>query len=219
MIRLPLLLLGYLFGCFHTSYFYGKLHGIDIREHGSGNAGTTNALRVMGTKAGIIVFLGDLGKMALALFITGLMAKSWGEEYYLLTRLYTAFGVIIGHLFPFFMNFRGGKGIASTGGLMLLLDWRTALFGFISFFGLTILTGYVSLGSIVMVCGEWILFLILILTGTLPAGIMPVWEAILLLSIIVALALIRHRENIQRLQAGTENKLELFKKKSAKKGE
>ena len=78
MIRLPLLLIGYLFGCIQTSFFYGKKQGIDIREHGSGNAGTTNALRVMGRKAGVIVFIGDMGKMILALLVTGLLFKGMG---------------------------------------------------------------------------------------------------------------------------------------------
>ncbi len=209
MIRLPLVLLGYLFGCFQTSFLYGKLQGIDIRDHGSGNAGTTNALRVMGTRAGVIVFIGDMGKMILALLLTGWLASFWGEEYYLLTRLYTALGVVLGHLFPYYMNFRGGKGIASTGGLMLLLDWRTAVFGFVTFFGLTLLTKYVSLGSIVMVIGEEILFIVLTVTGKIELGLMPLWEAILIFSAIVAMALIRHSENIGRLLHGTENKLKL----------
>ena len=209
MIRLPLVLLGYLFGCFQTSFLYGKLQGIDIRDHGSGNAGTTNALRVMGTRAGVIVFIGDMGKMILALLLTGWLASFWGEEYYLLTRLYTALGVVLGHLFPYYMNFRGGKGIASTGGLMLMLDWRTAVFGFVTFFGLTLLTKYVSLGSIVMVIGEEILFIVLTVTGKIELGLMPLWEAILIFSAIVAMALIRHSENIGRLLHGTENKLKL----------
>ena len=209
MIRLPLVLLGYLFGCIQTSFLYGKLQGIDIRDHGSGNAGTTNALRVMGTKAGVIVFIGDMGKMILALLLTGWLASFWGEEYYLLTRLYTGLGVVLGHLFPYYMDFRGGKGIASTGGLMLMLDWRTAVFAFVTFFGLTLLTKYVSLGSIVMVIGEEILFIILTVTGKIGLGLMPLWEAILVFSAIVAMALIRHSENIGRLLHGTENKLKL----------
>ncbi len=209
MIRLPLVLLGYLFGCFQTSFLYGKMKGIDIRDHGSGNAGTTNALRVLGTKAGIIVFIGDMGKMIAALLLTGWLASFWGEEYYLLARLYTALGVVLGHLFPYYMDFRGGKGVASTGGLMLLLDWRTAVFGFVTFFGLTLLTKYVSLGSIIMVIGEEILFIILTVTEKIPLGLMPLWEAILIFSAIIVMALIRHSENIGRLLHGTENKLKL----------
>ncbi|MBO4872074.1 MAG: glycerol-3-phosphate 1-O-acyltransferase PlsY [Lachnospiraceae bacterium] len=209
MIRLPLLLIGYLFGCVQTSFFYGKKQGLDIREHGSGNAGTTNALRVMGRKAGVIVFIGDMGKMILALLFTGFLFRRMGEAYSLLIKLWTAVGVILGHDFPFYMHFKGGKGIASTGGLMFFLDWRMTLFSFICFFGLTFLTKLVSLASCVMVTGDLILFTILILTGRINPGIMPVGESILIMIFIVVLSLIRHKENIARLLKGEEKPITL----------
>ncbi|MBQ4425648.1 MAG: glycerol-3-phosphate 1-O-acyltransferase PlsY [Lachnospiraceae bacterium] len=207
MIRLYCILIGYVFGCFQTSFLYGKKQGIDIRQHGSGNAGTTNALRVMGTKAGVITFMGDLGKMLLACLVTWLLFRHLGTDYRLLRLLYTGVGVIIGHDFPLFMSFKGGKGIAATGGLMLLISPWTALYGFLSFFGLTALTKIVSLGSCLMVTGEWIVFLVLCLTGTLNTGVMTVWEAVLVFSFFTFMALIRHKDNIRRLLRGEENKL------------
>jgi len=204
MIRIPLLLMGYLFGCLQTSFVYGKKQGLDIREHGSGNAGTTNALRVMGRKAGIIVFLGDLGKMLLALLFAGWLSSFWGEEYWLLSQLYTAAGVVLGHDFPYYMDFRGGKGVASTGGMMLLLDWRMALYSFISFLGVTLLSKRVSLGSILMLLGNLVLFPWLLFSHKLSSGIMSKWEALLIFAAIVLLSLIRHHENIKRLIKGEE---------------
>ena len=209
MIRLPLILIGYLFGCLQTSFFLGKKKGLDIREHGSGNAGTTNALRVMGKKAGVIVFLGDMGKMILALLLTGWLSRFWGEEYLLLSRLYTAVGVVLGHDYPFYMDFKGGKGVALTGGLMLLLDWRIALYSLVSFAGLSLLTHIVSLASCVMLIGDEILFFILVLNGSIDTGILPVWEALTVFSGIVILALIRHRGNIDRLMKGEEKPLSI----------
>ena len=209
MIRLPLLLIGYLFGCIQTSFFYGKKQGLDIREHGSGNAGTTNALRVMGRKAGVIVFLGDMGKMILALLLTGLFCRFWGEEYRLLVKLWTALGVVLGHDFPYYMNFKGGKGVASTGGLMFFLDWRMTLFSFICFFGLTLATKLVSLASCVMLLGDLILFFVLMLNGTIDPGLMPVWEALGIMTFLVVLSLVRHRENIVRLFKGEEKPITL----------
>ena len=119
MERIICLVIGYAFGLFQTAFIYGKINGIDIREHGSGNAGTTNALRVLGTKAGLIVFAGDVIKTVLAIVIFGLIFKdSHPEEVYLL-KLYAATGAILGHNFPFYLNFKGGKGIAATAGLIL----------------------------------------------------------------------------------------------------
>ena len=209
MIRLPLLLIGYLFGCIQTSFIYGKKEGLDIREHGSGNAGTTNALRVMGRKAGVIVFLGDMGKMILALLVTGLFCRFWGEEYRLLVKLWTALGVVLGHDYPFYMHFKGGKGVASTGGLMFFLDWRMTLFSFVTFFGLTLLTKLVSLASCVMLIGDLGLFLLFILNGSIDPGILPVWEAIAIMAFLVILSLLRHRENIVRLLKGEERPITL----------
>lgn len=209
MIRLLFIVVGYLFGCIQTSFFYGKKQGLDIREHGSGNAGSTNALRVMGKKAGFIVFIGDMGKMFLAVLLMLLLFKSRGPEYVLLIKLYTGLGVVLGHDFPCFMNFKGGKGVASTAALIILLDWRMTILGLVIFFGIALTTGIVSLASCATVTADLILYIVLILTGLLACGVLPVWEAILVFAFIVVLSLLRHTENIKRLFRGEEKPLKI----------
>ena len=123
MIKLlPVILVGYLAGCFQTAYIVGKINRhIDIRQYGSGNAGTTNALRVMGLKLGLLTFAGDFLKSFLTVTIVLLLTKDS------LSAIAAGFGVILGHDFPAFLNFRGGKGIASTIGLAFALDYRLGL--------------------------------------------------------------------------------------------
>ena len=120
------LVLGYIFGCFQTGYFYGKLFkGIDVRNSGSGNAGTTNTLRTLGKPAGYIVFLGDALKAVFAVWIVRyLLFPGLGDVTKILETV-TALGVVLGHNYPFYMHFKGGKGIAATFGcfLGLLPHW------------------------------------------------------------------------------------------------
>ena len=123
MERIICLVMGYVFGLFQTGYIYGKVKGIDIRQHGSGNSGSTNALRVMGVRAGALVFMGDFLKTVIPCFLVRILFASRPEYVYVLI-LYAGFGVILGHNFPFYLNFKGGKGIAATAGIMFSLDWR-----------------------------------------------------------------------------------------------
>lgn len=209
MIRAACLIIGYIFGLFQTGYLYGKKFGMDIRQHGSGNSGTTNALRVMGKKAGAIVLLGDVLKLIVACVFTTFL---FGEgEFYsgdnMLWMLYTGFGVVLGHNYPFYLNFKGGKGIAATGGMLLVLDLRITLVCFIVFVATLALTRYVSLGSIlVSICflGSWVFFG---QTGRLPLTPELLPESYVIVFVWAALAIWRHRSNIRRLINGTENKL------------
>lgn len=215
MIRLLCLVVGYFFGAFQTAYFYGKLHGIDIRTMGSGNAGTTNTLRVLGTKAGMIVLIGDVIKTVLAIaFARAFIISNYapeGTEY--LYVLYTAAGAILGHNFPFYMQFKGGKGIASTFGLILAFHPWFIPMGVILFLGVFITTHYVSLGSLLIYAGFVIQLVIMGQTGNLG----DVEQAVLNEMYVVALLLMamaywKHRENIKRLLTGTERKTYLLKK-------
>lgn len=218
--RLIVLLIGYLFGCFQTSYFVGRARGINIREHGSGNAGTTNALRVMGSKAGVITFLGDFGKMMAAFLVVWLIFGRTSPENLLMLKLYTGLGVVLGHDFPAFMKFHGGKGIAVTGSLFMLLDWRTGIVAFVLFVGLLWLTYYASLASIVMVTADSILFLVLVSVGIIERGAVSFAETAAVIGVIWMLAIGMHLQNIKRLLSGTENKIFLakyFEKKNEKK--
>ncbi len=144
MERIICLAAGYLCGLFQTGYIYGKLHGIDIRSYGSGNSGSTNALRVMGKKAGLTVFVGDFLKTVIPCFITRLLFKDQPELMYVY-MLYTGLGVILGHNFPFYLGFKGGKGIAATAGIIFSIDWRLTVICLSCFILLVAVTRYVSL--------------------------------------------------------------------------
>ena len=209
--RIASLLIGYLFGIFQTAYFYGKMKGIDIREHGSGNAGTTNALRVLGKKAGAIVFAGDFLKCFVVIHLVRLLFKQMAPDIMTLIALYGATGCILGHNFPVQLNFRGGKGIACTAGLLAALDVRIGLIALFTFLLIVAVTRYVSLGSIIIV-SEFALFLIIFgqmgLYGMEQAALV---EMYVLGVFLAAMAIWRHKANIVRLLNGTEHKI--FSKK------
>ena len=213
MERLICLAMGYVFGLFQTAYFYGKAHGIDIREHGSGNSGTTNALRVMGTKAGLIVFAGDCLKCMIAVWITRLLFGANHTDTIYLLCLYTATGAILGHNFPFYMGFKGGKGIAATAGLILSFHPYFIVVGVILFFGTFFTTHYVSLGSLLVyagfmiemvICGEMGVF------GAMTRG--NLIEMYVVAAFLTVMAYWKHRQNIVRLIHGEERKTYLLKK-------
>lgn len=212
MERIFCLLIGYVFGLFQTAYIYGRLHGIDIRNYGSGNAGTTNTLRVFGTKAGLLVLLGDIMKCILAVVITGVIFGNSHPDMVYLLKMYTAAGAIIGHNFPFYLKFKGGKGIAATAGLILSFHPYLIPMGIVLFFGVFFITHYVSLGSLLVYAG----FLIeLVVLGQM--GIFGMTQALLIEMYVIAglltvMAYWKHRENIKRLLSGTERKTYLTHK-------
>lgn len=212
MERVICLIIGYAFGLFQTAFIYGKLHGIDIREYGSGNAGTTNTLRVLGTKAGLIVLAGDIIKCILAIVISGLIfGVSHPDEIYLL-KLYAAAGAILGHNFPFYLHFRGGKGIAATAGLILSFHIAFLPMGVIIFFGTFFLTHYVSLGSLLVYAGLMIEMVVAGQAGLFGASQAVLNEMYIVTALLTILAYYKHRENIGRLLKGTERKTYLTKK-------
>ncbi|MCM1090312.1 MAG: glycerol-3-phosphate 1-O-acyltransferase PlsY [Butyrivibrio sp.] len=213
MERVICLVIGYVFGLFQTAYFYGKAHGIDIREHGSGNAGTTNALRVLGKKAGIIVLLGDCAKCILAVCVTRLIfGESHPDTIYLLC-IYAAAGAILGHNFPFYMGFKGGKGIAATAGLILSLHPYFIPMGVIVFFGIFFITHYVSLGSLLVYVGFMIEIVVCGQLGVFAgASQATLYEMYAVSFCMAAMAFWKHRENIKHLVHGEERKTYLTKK-------
>lgn len=215
LVQILCIILGYGFGLFQTAYIYGKLNGIDIREHGSGNSGTTNALRVLGKKAGLIVFVGDLGKAVVACVIARLIGIYFYPDMMYTLVLLTGFGVVLGHNFPFYMYFKGGKGIAATAGVILgLLDWRIVFACLIAFVLCVLITRYVSLGSLVVVTVFFAMFLYFGLHGGYcnPATGQAytneqLMESYIIVFLFGALAFYRHKANIVRLIHGEENKL------------
>lgn len=212
MLRVFCLVFGYVFGLFQTGYLYGRMNHIDIRNYGSGNSGTTNALRVLGKKAGLIVFIGDFFKMVLACLLVRIFLK--GDPNTDLYVLYTGLGVVMGHNSPFDLGFKGGKGIASMAGLLVSMDWRVTLVCAAVFLGTVIITRYVSLGSIFVVILFFIQMVLYESMGAYQVAPGSRLEFYALAGVLTGMAIWRHRANIRRLLAGTENKLWGNKKKS-----
>lgn len=212
MLRVFCLVFGYVFGLFQTGYLYGRMNHIDIRNYGSGNSGTTNALRVLGKKAGLIVFIGDFFKMVLACLLVRIFLE--GDPNTDLYVLYTGLGVVMGHNFPFYLGFKGGKGIASMAGLLVSMDWRVTLVCAAVFLGTVIITRYVSLGSIFVVILFFIQMVLYESMGAYQVAPGSRLEFYALAGVLTGMAIWRHRANIRRLLAGTENKLWGNKKKS-----
>ena len=213
MERLICLIIGYACGNFQTAYLMGKLNGIDIREHGSGNAGTTNTLRVLGRKAGVIVFIGDVLKCAVAIWISRLIfGESRADIIYILT-LYAALGTILGHNYPAFLGFRGGKGMACTAGLMVFYHPWLLVICVSTFLIIFLTTHYVSLGSVVMYGVFVVVMAALCFTDTIGALTGAQTAEVMIISVFMAImAFVRHWTNIKRVLAGTESKTYLSKK-------
>lgn len=215
MERIICLLIGYALGMFQTAYIYGKLHGIDIREHGSGNAGTTNTLRVLGKKAGIIVLLGDILKCFLSVQIAKLLFAKSCQGMMPLLELYAGAGAVLGHNFPFYLKFKGGKGIAATAGLVFALPWPFVVVLAPTFFITFFLTHYVSLGSLLAYTGLVIELVVLGQTGFFGMTQPLLLEMYAVGLALAAMAFIKHKENIKRLLHGEERKTYLTKKNKA----
>ncbi|SDC39898.1 glycerol-3-phosphate acyltransferase PlsY [Paenibacillus sp. UNCCL117] len=187
------LIIGYLLGSISFSFLAGKLlKGIDIRQHGSGNAGATNTLRVLGKGPGIAVLVLDMLKGVAAVWLGHVL--SGGEP---LILVLAGISVIVGHNWPIFFGFRGGKGIATTIGVMVSLAFLPALLAGVVAILSIVWTRYVSLGSLLFTA---LLPLFIWLLGR-PAEIL--WLSLLLF----VFAWFRHRSNIVKLMKGQENKL------------
>lgn len=187
------ILLSYLIGCFSSAYFLGKISkNIDIRNYGSGNAGATNALRVLGKKIGALTFALDILKGVIAVLIGRAL---FGFNGSLLAGIF----VVIGHNFPVFLGFKGGKGVATSFGVLLMLNWEAALLCLLVAASIIIFTKYVSLGSIVASISAPIM-MVLTLDSVNKYLYITTW-------LLAALSVYRHKANILRLCRGEENKL------------
>lgn len=197
MFRIICLICGYFIGCIQTAYFVSRAMGVDLKHRGSGNLGTTNATRVMGKKAGAITFAGDVLKTVAAFVIFSHVFK----DNYFMAGMYASLGVILGHDFPFYLNFSGGKGIAAMLGFLLCAGLKPALFVYACGI-IGVLTGYVSVGSLFIAVAIPIA-LYIFGYGT---------EAVCLGIIMCILAVWRHRSNFKRIKNGTESRIKLFRK-------
>lgn len=186
------LLISYFVGTISGSYIIGNLFlNKDIRKYGSGNAGTTNAMRVLGKKAGVLTFLIDFLKGAL---VTLIIRRIFGDEFVPLAIL----GAVIGHDFPFYMKFKGGKGVATTLGALALFNFPLTLICYVVWVLATVLTKMVSVGSILF-------FVSIIIVYSFMSNL--AMSNILIIDIIALIGIIRHKDNIKRIIAGNENKI------------
>lgn len=203
------IVIAYFLGSLPTGYLAGCARGIDIRKEGSGNIGATNALRVLGPTLGILVLLIDLAKGVAACYVAIWIPRLWGgsgselgANRELILMLVGGLGAVLGHSFTCWLGFKGGKGVATTGGVFLAVALKPALICLAIFVILVALTRYVSLASITAaIC--------------LPVMVYYFHRDIFLtaLTLLVALLVVyRHRANIQRLLKGTELKIGGHKK-------
>lgn len=194
-------LAAYLLGSIPSAVWAGKLfHGIDVREHGSGNAGATNVIRVLGWKTGVPVLLFDMAKGFLAAMLPKLSELApEGSAAIVNLQIFTGFMAIIGHIFPVFAGFRGGKGVAAMFGILLAIHPPVTLLCLGVFLLLFLTTGIVSIGSIIAGIAFPVFLLTLFETPSLFFKIFSVMVAVALL--------VTHRKNIQRIIKGEEKRL------------
>ncbi len=212
------IVIGYFLGAIiQTSYWYGKIKKVDIKKVGSGNAGTTNAVRMMGLKAGIITAFGDICKVFLAALICwGIYGSNAPTT---LIFLYSGLGTFLGHNFPFYMGFNGGKGVATICGVIISLwfmpnnCWIMTIIGLVTFFAVLFITGYAAIASLTLVSEFLIEFIIWGATGNLEIHKGDLAQGIVIVIILVALTFFRHRTNIRRLLDHTEYRFDFGKKK------
>jgi glycerol-3-phosphate acyltransferase PlsY len=200
------LLFAYLLGSFPSAVWIGKMfYGVDVREFGSGNAGATNTFRVLGKRAGIPVLILDILKGWVAVNMSYyLLDDAPGSEPYVNMQIVLGIAALMGHIFPVFAGFRGGKGIATLLGIMLAIQPRASAICILVFLAIFLVSGYVSLSS--MAAGFSFPFIIMILFKN---SVIP---SLLIFSFLIAvLILVTHQKNIERLLKRQESKTRLLK--------
>ncbi len=186
------ILIAYGIGSFSSAYFIGRVFkNIDIRKYGSGNAGATNAIRVMGNKLGIVTFILDVLKGIIVVLVSRAILGDIGGYI-------GGFVAVIGHNWPIFIGFKGGKGVATSLGVIFILHWPTAIICLLLGMVIFLITRYVSLGSILFLSS----------TPIVNAIITKEFDKMFFITtlLLALLAIYRHKANFQRLINGTENK-------------
>lgn len=203
MVIAILVILAYLLGSIPTAVWYGKtFHKIDVREHGSGNAGATNTLRVLGNKAGFIVLFIDLLKGFVATSLAYFSGFEIGTQTYFNFQMALGVTAVLGHVWPIFAGFKGGKGIATLLGMAIALNYQIAIVCIVAFVTIVWLTKYISVGS---------------MSAAILAAILSFFfyndnvVANCFFCAIAIMVVYTHRANVKRLRAGNENKF-AFKK-------
>lgn len=212
------LVFGYFCGLFQSAYILSKARHVDIYSKGSGNPGTTNMFRVMGVKFGILTFVLDIAKVVIAIFLTRFIFITWLHLPLdpVALKLYTGLGAVLGHNYPIYLRFKGGKGVAATCAVYICLgDWRLILIGLCVFILIFLITRYVSLASMTVCIVCLFTFLIGSLAGWIKVD--PAWllDCQIIMILFAVLVLVTHRQNIIRLVYGEESKFYFKKKKPA----
>ncbi|MBE5813211.1 MAG: glycerol-3-phosphate 1-O-acyltransferase PlsY [Clostridiales bacterium] len=202
--------IAYLLGSVNSAIIVGKLHKIDIREHGSGNAGLTNTLRVLGKKSAVCVLLGDILKGVVAIGIAIIISKFdfYPDEYFYVITQLAGVAVVLGHIFPVYYGFKGGKGVLTSITVMFMINWQISLICLLLFIIIVAITKFVSLGSILAAFA----FPCLVFFSDKISFLADRKDMLIFSIILAAIVIIKHRTNIVRLVQGKENKLS-FKKK------
>lgn len=201
------LLIAYLVGSVPSAVWIGKyFYGIDVREYGSGNAGATNTFRVLGKKAGIPVLLIDVFKGWLAVNMAYLTDYRVGSVQFVNFQLVLGVAALLGHIFPVYVGFRGGKGIATLLGIILAVHPQAALLSIAVFIAVLLVSKYVSLGSMIAAISFPVIIIVVFKTDI---------PSLVIFSLVIAvLVLITHQKNIERLLRREESKTKLIKKKN-----
>lgn len=205
-----LITLAYLIGSIPTALIVSKtLFGIDIREHGSGNSGATNTSRILGAKAGIAVMLFDMFKGVLAVKLSVIFLSGWDTEQLVNLQVFLGLAAVLGHIFPVWADFRGGKGIATLFGMIAAIQPLVAVSLIGVFLLMLIVTKYVSLSSISASIAFPLLILFIFREPELSYRVFAIAAA--------CLVVLTHHKNINRLINGNESKVALFKKRKFRK--
>ena len=199
LIYVLISIISYLIGSISFSVIFSrKFAGFDVREKGSGNAGATNVLRTVGKEVALLTLLCDILKGVVAVLIAIIAGNFWIDVDVELLKYLAGFFAILGHTFPIFFEFRGGKGVATALGILIMLNWKSGLICLIFAVILIAVTKMVSVGSILSA----------ILYPILTIFMADVDFKVIIISVFIALLVIfNHRENIKRIKNGTENKL------------
>ncbi|HIT71815.1 MAG TPA: glycerol-3-phosphate 1-O-acyltransferase PlsY [Candidatus Scatovivens faecipullorum] len=210
-IYIVMAIIAYAIGSINFSVLISrKMAGFDVREKGSGNAGTTNVLRTVGKKAAALTLLCDILKGVVSILIAIIIGKFAKDLSPAILVEVAALAVVIGHTFPIFFEFRGGKGVATSLGVILLINWKIGLICLLFGVILIAITRMVSLGSI----SAAVLFAVLtvFIRDSYIAGIEFEFNFIIFGILLAAFVIFNHRSNLKRIISGTENKIS-FKKK------
>ncbi len=198
LLSLAIAVAGYLLGCISTGILVSNKAGVNIRTVGSHNTGASNVLRVLGLKRGLITFLGDFIKATLACWVGSLLLPGTTFGIPGFGMMLGGLGAVIGHNWPCFFGFKGGKGVACTAAVIFFVNPLLGIISIAAFVLVIATTRYISLGSMVMVCCY------MVLTMAFNPG---QWALYAFTAALFVLVVVRHRTNIGRLLKGTENKI------------